>query len=119
MAYDTSNEEQIKHVTDYAVRLGGIFPMGKTRKKPAGRVGKLIYQTQAFDNFSPSILCEIMKGNILIHPHQELIKMEMVAVSSCLFPAHDVSENMAFIPLLTHFLEPLVQHEPIGDDAFM
>lgn len=43
--YDTSNEQQIKRVIDYAVRLGGILL--QLKEKPAGTAGKLIYQTWA------------------------------------------------------------------------
>lgn len=43
--YDTSNEQQIKRIIDYAVRLGGIEL--QLREKPSGTAGKLIYQTQA------------------------------------------------------------------------
>lgn len=42
---DTSNEQQIKRVIDYAVRLGGIEL--QLKEKPAGTAGKLIYQTGA------------------------------------------------------------------------
>lgn len=44
------------------------------KREPGRADGKLIYQTVTFDNFLPSTLFKITKGDILNHLHRQEMK---------------------------------------------